>query len=61
MPRQKPPKIPSAVLARARSLAVLARAPEEAPPEPPPPPRPTRPKLARDKVVAALKRLHPMD
>ncbi len=54
MKRQK--GIPPKVLERARRLSTEAKpAPEEAPPE-----RPAA-TLVRRKIVAALKKLHPMD
>ena len=50
-------KLPAQVLARVRALIEAPR------PLPPPPPEASRMKkpLAREKVVAALKKLHPMD
>jgi len=49
-------KIPLTVLARAKSAA------EQAPAKKPvPPPHQPRQPLAREKVIAALKKLHPMD
>jgi hypothetical protein len=60
-------KIPHEILTRARRLAVTTR-PEtsstEPAPAPPTPPTAVRQRLSRttrEKVVAALKRLHPMD
>jgi hypothetical protein len=49
-------KVPVTVFERAKAVAK----------KPPPPPAPTapgrrKPTLAREKVVAALKKLHPMD
>lgn len=49
-------KIPLTVLARAKTAA------EQAPAKKPvPPPHQPRKPLAREKVIAALKKLHPMD
>lgn len=63
-------EIPAAVLRRARQAALRTAVRSQAPvadrspavPAPPPPPRQSpRRVLAREKVIAALKRLHPMD
>jgi hypothetical protein len=50
-------KIPEAVLVRAR--AAVEQAPAKKP-TPPPHASPKKP-IAREKVIAALKKLHPMD
>lgn len=50
-------KVPTAVLERARAAA-SATAKKPAPPAPPPK---ARAPIAREKVIAALKKLHPMD
>ncbi|MBI3182449.1 MAG: hypothetical protein HYZ28_09920 [Myxococcales bacterium] len=55
--------IPRAVLERARRLALEAKSNElrgRVPP-PPTPPKPLPVRLKREKIVRALKRLHPMD
>jgi hypothetical protein len=54
-------RIPTEVLERARAVtrSVVPR-PSPAVPPPPSAPRPMQ-RRAREKVVAALKRLHPMD
>lgn len=49
-------KIPSKVLARAKAAVEQA-----SPKKPIPPPHQPRKTLAREKVIAALKKLHPMD
>ena len=49
-------KIPAKVLARAR-VAIEQASPKK----PIPPPHQPRKTLAREKVIAALKKLHPMD
>ena len=49
-------KIPSEVLARAKAAVETA-----SPKKPIPPPHQPRKTIAREKVIAALKRLHPMD
>ncbi len=50
-------KLPTSVLSRAKTAAA------ELPPMKPQPPalKTTRAPLAREKVIAALKKLHPMD
>ncbi len=51
-------KLPAAVLAKAKRLAATTAQ------KPQPPPRPTtvpERNLPREKIVAALKKLHPMD
>lgn len=50
-------KLPPQVLAKVRALIEAPR------PLPPPPPEPMklRKPLAREKVIAALRKLHPMD
>ena len=50
-------KLPPQVMARVRALIEAPR------PLPPPPPEPAKLKkpLTREKVVAALRKLHPMD
>ncbi len=54
--------LPAEVMERAERLAQTAqRASTRRPPAPPPPPQPPKRRLAREKVLAALKRLHPMD
>lgn len=52
-------KIPETVLARAK--AAVEQAPAKKPAPPPPTPSTSRQPLARAKVIAALKKLHPMD
>ncbi len=52
-------KIPLTVLARAK--AAVQQAPAKKPPPPPPAQGATRQPLAREKVISALKKLHPMD
>jgi hypothetical protein len=49
-------KIPSAVMARAKAAVESA-----SPKKPIPPPHQPRKTIAREKVIAALKKLHPMD
>lgn len=51
-------KIPEAVLVRAK--AAVEQAPAKKP-APPPVASSTRRPLAREKVISALKKLHPMD
>ncbi len=51
-------KIPETVLARAKAAAEQAPAKK---PAPPPTASQARKPLAREKVIAALKKLHPMD
>lgn len=50
-------KIPLTVLARAKTAA----AEQSTAKKPVPPPHQPRKPLAREKVIAALKKLHPMD
>lgn len=50
-------KLPALVLEKAREAAGARKAPAA----PPPPKAPARGALTRAKVVAALKKLHPMD
>lgn len=52
-------KIPETVLARAK--AAVEQAPAKKPAPPPPSTATSRRPLARAKVIAALKKLHPMD
>lgn len=55
MPENRKRRIPVAVLERARKVSA-------APPRPPDPPKTaTRTKLPREKIVEALRKLHPMD
>ncbi len=56
--KQRRVKIPAGVLERAKAAAELAPAKKPAPPSVP---RASRRPLAREKVIAALKKLHPMD
>lgn len=49
-------KIPSKVMARAKAAVELS-----SPKKPIPPPHQPRKTIAREKVIAALRKLHPMD
>jgi hypothetical protein len=53
---KKQVKIPTRVLARAKAAVELA-----SPKKPVPPAHQPRKTLAREKVIAALRKLHPMD
>jgi hypothetical protein len=53
-------KIPTKVLVRAKA-AVAAGSAGDSAKKPTPPPHQARKTLAREKVIAALKKLHPMD
>lgn len=55
---KKQAKIPQTVLARAKAAAEQAPAKK---PAPPPMASQSKKPLAREKVIAALKKLHPMD
>lgn len=55
--RQKKLKLPSTVLERAKAVAATTSPKKPLPPEP----ARARPMLPREKVIAALKKLHPMD
>ena len=54
-------KIPAKVLASAKSAAARVAVEQPSPRKPIPPPHQPRKTLAREKVIAALKKLHPMD
>jgi hypothetical protein len=57
-------KIPTKVLVRAKAAAAAVSSGssgEQSPKKPAPPPHQPRKTLAREKVIAALKKLHPMD
>ena len=54
-------KIPSKVLASAKSAVARAAMVPASPKKPIPPPHQPRKTLAREKVIAALRKLHPMD
>ena len=54
-------KIPSKVLASARSAVARAAVEQSSPKKPIPPPHQPRKTIAREKVIAALRKLHPMD
>jgi hypothetical protein len=61
-------KIPTKVLVRAKAAAAAVTSGsssgssgEQSPKKPAPPPHQPRKTLAREKVIAALKKLHPMD
>ena len=54
-------KIPAKVLASAKFAVARAAVEQPAPRKPLPPPHQPRKTLAREKVIAALKKLHPMD
>jgi hypothetical protein len=56
--KSKRVRIPSTVLERAKAAAEQTSAKK---PSPPVAPRAGRQPLAREKVIAALKKLHPMD
>lgn len=57
MKQKRVVKLPTTVLSRAKTAA--AEQPSQKPQ--PPPLKTTRKPLAREKVIAALKKLHPMD
>lgn len=52
-------KIPLKVLARAK--AAVEAVEQTSPKKPQPPPHQPRKTIAREKVIAALRKLHPMD